>query len=225
MHRARATGLWLGVDNQMIEVLPGGARPQAADLLPLMPDDEVAQLKRWSPAELAARAVKPSQRDWRRATLDSLLPGHAWELAPVIGWGLTQHRDHRPAVSDPQGFSVEWLRVPPGQRSAPFVLDQPAVLVHANGPLAVDFGPLAGTTGMRAELGPWDTLSLPAGTTRCFVNTGTEDAQALLIVQGDAPKPPRFDRAVHAAAALLDATLDAGGHLARKSLLPPTMAL
>ena len=122
--------------------------------------------------------------------------------------------------------------MPPGQRSAPFVLDRTAVLVHAHGPLAVDFSPLAvdfgspaGANGMRAELSPWDTLSLPAGTTRCFVNTGTEDAQALLIVQGDAPKPPRFDRAVHAAAALQDATLDAGGHLARKSLLPPTMAL
>jgi len=29
-------------------------------------------------------------------------------LAPDIGFGITQHRDHFPAVSDPQGFSVEW---------------------------------------------------------------------------------------------------------------------
>jgi mannose-6-phosphate isomerase-like protein (cupin superfamily) len=217
--------LWLGRDNQLIDVPPGGPEPAAADLLPLMPDDEVARLKRWSPAELAARAVKPAQRDWRRATLDSVLPGHGWELAPVIGWGLSQHRDHRPAVSDPQGFSVEWLRVPPGQRSAPFVLDRTAVLVHAQGPLAVDMGASAGVDGVRAELGPWDTVSLPAGTPRSFVNTGTDVAEALLIVQGDAPKPPRFDPAVHAAAALQDATLDAGGHLARKSLLPPAMAV
>ena len=231
MRRARASGLWLGRDNQIIEVPPGGPEPDPARLLPLMPDEEVAQLRRWPAAGLAARAVKPAQRDWRRATLDSLLPGQGWELAPVIGWGLTQHLDHRPAVTDPQGFSVEWLRVLPGQRSAPFVLDHAAVLVHAKGPLAVDFshggrdiGNSVGNSGaLRAELGAWDTLSLPAGASRCFVNTGSVAAEALLIVQGDAPKQPRFDAALHEAAALHDMTLDAGGHIARKSLLPPPM--
>ena len=48
-------------------------------------------------------------------------------------------------------------------------------------------------------------------------------AHALLIVNGDAPKRPKFDAAVHAQAAALDMALDAGGHLARKSLLPPLM--
>ena len=224
MRRARATGLWLGRDNQLIEVAAGASEPAAASLLPLMPDDEVTQLRHWSAAELAARAVKPAQRDWRRATLDSVLPGQAWEVAPVIGWGITQHRDHRPAVTDPQGFSVEWLRVPPGQRSASFMLDDTAVLVHASGPLAVEFPNDQAGGGVRADLGAWDTLSLPAGCSRRFVNTGTEAAVALLIVRGDAPKPPRFGPAVHAAAALADMTLDAGGHIARRSLLPPPMA-
>ena len=224
MRRARATGLWLGRDNQIIEVAPGGPEPDPAALLPLMPDDEVAQLRHWTAEQLAARAVKPAQRDWRRATLDSALPGHAWELAPVIGWGLTQHRDHMPAVSDPQGFSVEWVRVPPGQRSAAFTLDDTAVLVHAGGPLAVEFPDSSRASALRADLGAWDTLSLPAGCVRRFVNTGTQAAEALLIVRGDAPKPPRFDAALHAAAAQADIALDAGGHIARKSLLPPPMA-
>jgi quercetin dioxygenase-like cupin family protein len=223
MRQARATGLWLGRDNQLIDVAPGDPEPDPARLLPLMPEDEVARLRRWSVDELAARAVKPARRDWRRATLDSMLPGHGWELAPVIGWGLTQHRDHRPAVSDPQGFSVEWLRVPPGQSSAAFTLDDTAVLVHAGGPLAVEFPGADGGAGTRADLGAWDTLSLPAGTLRRFVNTGQETAEALLVVRGDAPKPPRFDAALVEAAAQADHTLDAGGHLARRSLLPPPM--
>ena len=99
-----------------------------------MPAQEAAALCRWSAPESLARCVKPAQRDYRAATLDAALPGHGWQLAPVIGWGLSQHRDHRPAVTDPQGFSVEWLRVPAGQRSAPFVLDETAVLIHAQGP-------------------------------------------------------------------------------------------
>jgi mannose-6-phosphate isomerase-like protein (cupin superfamily) len=223
MRRARATGLYLGRDNQLIDVPAGDPPPAEEHLLPLMPADEVAALRRWSAPELMARCVKPAQRDFRCATLDTVLPGHAWQLAPVIGWGLSQHRDHRPAVTEPQGFSVEWLRVPPGQRSAAIALQQPAVLVHAAGPLSVAFNDMVDR--LEAALGPWDSLSLPAGSRFSFINAGGADALALLVVRGDGPKCPQFDTAVHTQAAALDRTLDAGGHLARKSLLPPAMPL
>jgi len=201
----------------------GSPAPSEDQLLPLMPPEEVHALRRWTPPELMARAVKPAQRDFRTATLDAVLPGRGWMLAPVIGFGLSQHRDHRPAVSEPQGFSVEWIQLPPGQRSAAFTLDEVAVLVHAQGPLIVAFND--GDASVSAPLGAWDTLSIPAGTLRQFINTGTEPAYALLIVNGDAPKRPQFDAAVHAQAEALDMALDAGGHLARKSLLPPLMGV
>ena len=223
IRRARATGLYLGRDNQLIDVPAGHAPPPDEALLPLMPAADVAALRRWSAPELMARCVKPEQRDFRAATLDSALPGHAWQLAPVIGWGVSQHREHRPAVTDPQGFSVEWLKVPAGQRSASFVLDEAAVLVHADGPLAVVFN--GGADSLRTELGAWDTVSMPPGCSRQFINTGHEDAHALLVVRGDGRKTAHFDAAVHTAAALADTTLDAGGRLARLSLLPPAMAL
>ena len=223
MRRARATGLYLGRDNQLIDVPAGHAPPPDDSLLPLMPPQEVTALRRWSVADMTARCVKPGQRDFRVATLDGVLPGQAWQLAPVIGWGLSQYRDHRPTVTDPQGFSVEWLRVPAGQCSAPFFIDENAVLVHARGPLQVVFNAEPGH--VQADLGAWDTLSLPGGCTRQFVNTGTQDAEALLVVNGDHRKTPRFSREVHAAAAARDTTLDAGGRLARLSLLPPAMAV
>ena len=152
-----------------------------------------------------------------------MLSGRGWQLAPVIGWGLSQHRDHRPAVTDQQGILVEWLRVPAGQRSAPFVLDQAAALVHAQGPLQVAFN--TGTDRLHTDMGAWDTLSLPRGCVRQSINTGDEDAQALLVVHGDARKTPRFDAAVHAAALALDVTLDAGGRRARHSLLLPAITV
>lgn len=223
IRRARTTGLYLGRDNQLIDVPAGSAPPADESLLPLMPADEVAALRHWSAAELMQRCVRPAQRDFRPATLDTALPGHAWELAPVIGWGISQHRDQRPAVAEPLGFSVEWLKVPAGQRSAAFQLAETAVLVHADGPLAVDFN--QGADALRAELGAWDTLSMPAGSWRQFVNHGTQDAHALLVVTGDARKTPQFDAAVHAAALQADMTLDAGGRLARHSLLPPAMTV
>ena len=223
MRRARATGLYLGRDNQLIDVPAGHAPPPDDALLPLMPLHEVAALRHWSAPELMARCVKPAQRNFPHATLDACLPGHGWQLAPVIGWGLSQHRDHRPAVSDPQGFSVEWLRVPAGGRSAPFVLNETAVLVHAQGPLQVAFN--SGAQRLSTTLGAWDTLSLPGGCVRQFINAGPQEALALLVVYGDARKTPRFDASVHAAALALDVTLDAGGRLARHSLLPPAMTV
>jgi quercetin dioxygenase-like cupin family protein len=223
MRRARATGLWLGRDNQLIDVPLGAAPPREEDLLPLMPPAEVQALRHWSTTALMARAVRRQQRDFRAATLDAALPGHAWQVAPVIGWGISQHRDHQPAVAEPQGFSVEWLRVPARQRSAPFTLDQTAVLVHAQGPLSVTFN--GAEDALQTALGAWDTLSLPAGCQRQFINTGDSDAECLLVVRGDGPKLPRFGVDVVGQAAALDVTLDAGGHIARRSLLPPAMAL
>lgn len=223
IQRARDTGLFLGRDNQLIDVPPGSPPPPDDRLLPLMPPEEVAALRKWPAAELMQRCMRTAQRDFRAATIDTALPGNGWQVAPVIGWGISQHRDHRPAVLDPQGFSVEWIKVPPGQRSAAFRLDQPAVLVHANGPLTVAFNGSADT--LQAELGAWDTLSMPAGSARQFINPGNEAAHALLVVAGDARKTPHFDASVHAAAAAADLTLDAGGRLARKSLLPPAMTV
>ncbi len=223
MRRARATGLYLGGDNQLIDVPEGQAPPHDDLLLPLMPAAEVAALRHWSAPELMARCVTPAQRDFRAATLDAALPGHAWQLAPVIGWGISQHRDHRPAVTDPQGFSVEWIKLPPGQCSAVFTLDEAAVLVHADGPLAVAFN--AGADRLQTQLGAWDTLSMPRACQRQFINHGSEDAHALLVIHGDARKTPHFGADVHSAAARADLTLDAGGRLARHSLLPPAMTV
>jgi hypothetical protein len=98
-------------------------------------------------------------------------------------------------------------------------IDETAVLVHASGPLQVAFN--TDDQQVLADLGAWDTLSLPAGCWRQFINTGAQDAEALLVVAGDSRKKMRFKADVPTAAAGLDTTLDACGRLARLSLLPP----
>ncbi|MCY7315225.1 MAG: cupin domain-containing protein [Rubrivivax sp.] len=220
LRQARATGLVLSRDNQLIELQPDAPAPDEATLLQPMPAADVAALRRWSAAELLARAVRRGERAYRTAPLDAMLPGQGWQIAPFIGWGLTQHLAHRPVVAEPQGFTAEWICVPAGACSAPFVLDEAAALVHERGPLAVRFN---GDGAVAAALGAGDTLSLPGGCTRQWLNTGTEPAHALLVVCGEHRKHPRFAPEVASAAAALDWALDAGAHLAKRSLLPPGM--
>jgi hypothetical protein len=69
-----------------------------------------------------------------------------------------------------------------------------------------------------------DTLSLPAGSRFAFVNTGDTDAESLLVVRGDAPKRPQFSPELVRQAAARDLAVDAGGRLARLSVLPPSLA-
>jgi hypothetical protein len=107
--RARETGLWLNKDNEVIDEQITGARPSAHELLPLMPDTEINALRRWSAAQMQARVIKKSALDFRPATLDTAA-GFQWQIAPAVGSGLSQHRDHLPTVLDPQSFSVEWIR-------------------------------------------------------------------------------------------------------------------
>lgn len=225
IRKARATGLFLGRDNQLIDTLrPDGSfgdPPPDDALLPPIPPGELAQLRRWSADEMRGRCITLAERDLRPATLDVALPGHGWQLAPAIGFGLSQHRDHRPKVAELQGFSVEWLRVPPGQGSAAFFTDERMVLVQMAGVLGVEFN--RGSDGVHATLGLHDTLSVPAGAWRRFVNHGAEPAEAIVVLAGDARKTPHFEPAVVQAALKQDVTLDAGGRLARASVLPPPM--
>ncbi|WP_288789889.1 hypothetical protein [uncultured Enterobacter sp.] len=72
----------------------------------------IAGLRDYSVEEMHQRAVTGDDRCWStQGLLDSVLPGHGGEIAPVIGFGISQDRDFAPAIVSPHGFSVEWLRL------------------------------------------------------------------------------------------------------------------
>ena len=222
MRRARATGLYLGRDNQLIDTArPDGSladAPAESGLLPLMPAHEVAALRRRTVAEMRGRALLLAERDFRPATLDALLPGHGWQLAPAVGFGLSQHRDHAPRVMEPQGFSVEWLRVGPGQSTAPFFTDEAMVLLQMGPSLEVQIN--RGAAMLTTTLGEHDALSVPAGAWRSLVNRSDAPAEAIVVLAGSLRKQPHFGAATVQEALRADVALDASGCLARASLLP-----
>ena len=166
------------------------------------------------------RVLPMTERDCQLATLDTAAR-YRWEIAPVIGRGISQHRAHQPRFVEPQGFSVEWMRVRAGEQSAPFVTQEKMVLINLSDSLQVTLN--VGAEAVTLTLGREDILSIPANVWRAFAAT-TTDAEAIMVLPGDHKKTPNFDKVILTEALAVDVTIDAGGMLAKASLLPPAMS-
>jgi mannose-6-phosphate isomerase-like protein (cupin superfamily) len=206
-------GLYISRANTLIDTANGDAVPDASETIPPMPMEDVAQLQQISPEAMKKRLVAQSDRDFRPAFID----GNGAELAPVIGYGITQNRKHIPAITNPHTFSVEWLRMRPGQSVSPFELDEKMVLILHQGAIRLHLNTQDRVT---IDLAAWDTYSIPAGVVRSFEPLGNETAEALLVVSGDHRKWPRFSPSAIAHARAEGRALDAGGYVAKASLLP-----
>ena len=221
LKRARETGLWLNKENEVVDEIIMGAKPLADALLPLMPDEEIAKLKRWSAAQMRAQVIKKSERDFREATLDTAA-GHHWKIAPAVGNGMSQHREHQAKVLAPQSFSVEWVQIEAGQGSAPFSTTEKMVLINLSPALEVVLN--TGADSVVQTLGFEDMISIPAHAQRSFrCPAGAATSEAVMVIAGDHVKHPIFGAALIAAARDNDVAVDAGGKLARASVLPPMM--
>lgn len=210
-------GLYISSENTLIDTTRGDAVPDESGRIPPMPDSDVAALREVTPEAMRQRIVTEADRDFRPGFIDAHLPGCGAELAPVIGHGLTQNREHSAPITNPHGFSTEWLRMAPGTRVSPFELADKMVLILRRGRLRITFND---GTDVAVDLEPWDTYSIPAGVVRALEATGTEPAEALVVVTGDHRKRPEFGSDTLAAANVAGFGLDAGGFVAKASLLP-----
>ncbi len=218
-------GLWLTADNEIIDTGAGGAPPNVP-LMPPFPATELDRLKRYTPAEMEARILRRADRDFAVATLDACVPAQGAhegaqpvEWAPVIGNGLTQRRLHAPRVTDPQGFSIEWMRLPPGARTAPFRIAEKMVVIQMHGEaMSAEFN--SGADKITLAMGWRDMLSVPGDVTRAFRNDSDATIEAVVMIPGDQRKLPRFDAHTVAAARAAGWALDANAYLAPAALMP-----
>jgi quercetin dioxygenase-like cupin family protein len=165
------------------------------------------------------RVVTPADRQWSSAALlDACLPGHASELAPVIGYGLSQDRDHAAPITNPHGFSHEWLRLAPGQSVSRHRIAEKQVLLAHTGAFAVTFN--APGQEVTVPLEAWGMVSVPAGAWRSIKNVSDSAAEVLLITAGDVRKIPEWPEETVAAARAAGWAADASGMIAPAHLLP-----
>lgn len=168
-----------------------------------------------TPQAMRQRVVTTQDRDFRPAFIDADLPGCGAEIAPVIGYGMTQNRDHAAPITNPHGFSTEWLRMAPGTRVSPFTLPDKMVIILHKGRMRITFD-----AGVSVDLDAWDTYSIPANAVRSIEVLGDETVEALMTISGDHRKRPVFNGDVIEAALTAGTGLDAGGFMAKAALLP-----
>ena len=219
LENAARYGMFLTQDNMLVDTASGTPRPQPEALMAPLTPAQIASLPRYTPDEMARRVVKAGDRAWSRAALvDAGLPGHASELAPVIGHGMTEDRAHAAPVGNPHGFSIEWLRVPAGNQVGRHSLAEKQVLIVFSGALTVTLNEPGAETSLHVATG--ECFSAPPGAWRSLAAAGNAPVEVALITAGDARKRATWAPEVIRAAMQAGTVLDHDGHVAPLALMP-----
>jgi quercetin dioxygenase-like cupin family protein len=212
-------GLYLTKDNILVDTANGGQRPAHDQLIEPISQAEIDGLRRYTPDQMVKRVVKAGDRAWSKsALLDACLPGHASEVAPVIGFGISQDRDHEAPITNPHGFSHEWLRLAPGQSVSRFRIHEKQVLLAHTGHFTVTLNAHGADVALPLEA--WGMVSVPAGAWRSIRNDSDSVAEVLLITNGDARKIPEWPEETVEAARAAGWAADRSGMIAPAHLLP-----
>ena len=220
---AREHGLYLTRDNMMVDTEAGGQAPAPEDTMQPLDEATIAEFRDWTPEQMAKRVVTSSARRWSgRPLLDSALPGHACAMAPVLGHGMSQDRDTDVPVTNPHGFSIEWLRIEPGNAVGPFRLERKQVLIAMTGAFEVALNEPGAEARIRVE--PGEVFSVPEGVWRALSCAGDTPCEMTVLTPGDDRKRPEFWPDLAAEAKRAGWAIDHNGYVAALRLLPWAVA-
>lgn len=213
-------GLYLSKDNMLLDVNAGDTLPDASGLLTPLPPEEIAALRHYSVEEMRQRAVTGDERLWSAdGLLDSILPGHGGEIAPVIGFGMSQDRHAAPAIVNPHGFSVEWLRLTAEHVVGRHLCPDVQVIMVFKGTLEVTWNQAGEEVSVVAP--ERSVISVPANSWRQY-RAVNGDVECILTTQGDQRKRVYWDDEILAQARERNRCLDPDGYVAKADLLPVT---
>lgn len=218
LRQAAHTGLYLRADNTLLDTTKGDVLDDGTDLVGPMSEADIANLRVYTDDELRARMMTQDDLEWSaRALLDSVLPGHASAMAPVLGWGMTEDRDQAASIVNPHTFSIEWLRVPAGNSVSTHRHGDTQVLMTMQGEweITVNIDAAAETRTVENE----SFVSIPPNVWRSMRNVGDTDALLLVVNGGDWRTRIEWDPAVALQAAAAGWEIDAGGYIAASRIL------
>ena len=220
LENAAQYGMYLTQDNMLVDTSAGTPVPAPdARMQPLSPE-QVAALPRYTPADMERRVVRGADRQWSgQALLCSNLPGMACELAPVLGHGMTEDRAQAAPIAGAHGFSVEWLRLAPGQRVGRHMLAEKQVAIVFAGALDVSVG--EGDAAVPVHVAEGECYSFAPDTWREVAAGADGTAEVALVTAGDARKRITWAPDIVEAALAAGHGIDHNGYLAPLALMPP----
>ena len=116
------------------------------------------------------------------AFVDSLLPGGRKQNIKMIGRGVIERPDFRVPIAEDHGFTVSWIRIPPGGGAHLHSHETPEVFIPFDGPIKVFWGE---NGEMSTVLEPKDCISVPVGVMRGFINETDRTIVMLAMVGGE----------------------------------------
>ena len=230
LQAAQKQGVHLTEDYQIIDEQLGQQWTPDMKRLQPMTEADIAALRSWTPEQMARRIVRFVDLDWSaHALLDSVLPGCGAQIAPVIGIGISEDRNHVAPVNNAHGFSIEWLRIPASGSISKHSLQCKQVLTVYQGNIAISVSNEAVAQSNLVQSATeliatgsfqgWDSYAMPAGVWRSYRNSGAGEAVMLVMTPGDGRKPITWTADVLQAAGEAGYSHDANGYVALKKFV------
>lgn len=218
LDRAAEYGMYLGIDNRIIQTKPGAAPPEGVERVAPLTEKDLDALRVVTEGEMRQRLATPEDLVWCATPfLDSTLPSGGAELAIVVGYGLTEDRVQQPRVHEPHGLTVAWLRAYPGRGMSSHRHEHAQAVIVKQGRWRLTLNTGADETVV--EVGEYDTVSIPVGAWRRFESIGDQPGQLAVITEGDGKVAIEWAPDVVAAAREHDVAHDANGYVAPAHLV------
>lgn len=143
--------------------------------------------------------------------VDTRLPEHERELFSVIGPGVSEDRETRPAIAAAEDFNIAYIAAHPGKGASLHSHTTVEVFIPLTGKWKIYWN--EGGAQESVVLGPWDCISLPKGVMRGFENVGTEYAYMIGMTGGADSGKVSWAKSVLDRAEKTGLRLDADGNL------------
>ena len=121
--------------------------------------------------------LKPS----KQAFVDTRIPEHVRDIYNVIGQGVTEDPDLKPAISAVESFNITYVGAEPGKGAALHSHSTVEVFIPMTGRWAVFWGDEGEN---EVALDQFDVVSVPVGVMRGFRNIGDDHAYLMAILGG-----------------------------------------
>mgnify|MGYP001168975315 CR=1 FL=1 len=135
-----------------------------------------------TPADMAKRTARFKELSYSsQGYLDTRMPAHKRNTYNVIGTGVTEDENLKPAILDAEDFNITYIGAEPGCGAA--LHDHPTVEVFIA--MTSNWSIIWGEKGKyQIKIDPFDVVSVPPGVMRGFKNEGNNHGFIMAILGG-----------------------------------------